>query len=280
MKPLATLAEAGFGWPGMTAWPTGVSVGAVADAMSDEPSRWRTFGERVIYDNPWVWLGQIDVEIPGGERFWHHVVRLHRAAVMVLVDDQDRVLMLWRHRFVQDRWGWELPGGLVDDGEDPQDTAIRELEEETGYRAGRIEHLVSFQPMVGMVDSEHLIFVGRDPEKYHCSMRAVIQRPWHDPALRSEEHAVLDSDQRQSPAHPLNTGRVTSGCLNERTKARSTLRYSVLQNVPCGLNCRPACSGGWQSAHARPDCEIVQPRCRSVPDALGEATSSRLIRYR
>src|SRR5580693_871491 len=79
--------------------------------MNGEPSRWRKFGERVIYDNPWVWLGQIDVEIPGGERFWHHVVRLHRAAVMVLVDDQDQVLMLWRHRFVQDRWGWELPGG-------------------------------------------------------------------------------------------------------------------------------------------------------------------------
>ncbi len=134
--------------------------------MRDEPSRWRTFGERVIYDNPWVWLGQIDVEIPGGERFWHHVVRLHRAAAMVLVDDQDRVLMLWRHRFVQDRWGWELPGGLVDEGEEPEETAIRELEEETGYRAGRVEHLVAYQPMVGMVDSEHVIFIGRDPEKF------------------------------------------------------------------------------------------------------------------
>ena len=42
---------------------------------------------------------------------------------------------------------------------------MRELEEETGYRAGRVEHLVTFQPMVGMVDSEHVIFVGRDPEK-------------------------------------------------------------------------------------------------------------------
>ena len=138
----------------------------MADTTSSEPSRWRTFGERVIYDNPWVWLGQIDVEIPGGERFWHHVVRLHRAAVMVLVDDRDRVLMLWRHRFVQDKWGWELPGGLVDDGEEPEETAIRELEEETGYRAGRVEHLVTYQPMVGMVDSEHVLFIGRDPEKF------------------------------------------------------------------------------------------------------------------
>ena len=133
--------------------------------MGDSRSRWKTFGERVIYDNPWVWLGQVDVELPDGERFWHHVVRLPRAAMVVLLDDQGRALLLWRHRFVQDRWGWELPGGLIDEGEEPAETAVRELEEETGYRAGRVEHLVTFQPMVGMVDSEHVVFVGRDPEK-------------------------------------------------------------------------------------------------------------------
>jgi hypothetical protein len=83
----------------------------VSDATGGGASRWKTFGERVIYDNPWVWLGQVDVELPDRERFWHHLVRLHRAAMMVLVDGQDRVLLLWRHRFVQDRWGWELPGG-------------------------------------------------------------------------------------------------------------------------------------------------------------------------
>jgi 8-oxo-dGDP phosphatase len=76
----------------------------------------------------------VDVELPDGERFWHHVVRLHRASMMVLVDEQDRVLLLWRHRFVQDRWGWELPGGLIDEDEEPIETAKRELEQETGYR--------------------------------------------------------------------------------------------------------------------------------------------------
>ena len=137
----------------------------MSDVAGDGSSRWKTFGERVIYDNPWVWLGQVDVELPDGERFWHHVVRLHRAAMMVLLDGQDRVLLLWRHRFVQDRRGWELPGGLIDEGEEPAETAARELEEETGYRAGRVEHLITFQPMVGMVDSEHVVFTGRDPEK-------------------------------------------------------------------------------------------------------------------
>ncbi|MGH3401213.1 MAG: NUDIX hydrolase [Streptosporangiaceae bacterium] len=137
----------------------------MADAENSGKSRWRTFGERTIYDNEWVWLGQVDVEMPDGERFWHHVVRLPRAAVMVLVDDRDRVLMMWRHRFVQDRWGWELPSGLIDAGEEPEQTAVRELEEETGYRAGRVEHLATYEPMVGMVASEHVVFIGRDPEK-------------------------------------------------------------------------------------------------------------------
>ena len=100
---------------------------AVTGETGDGHSRWRTFGERTIYDNPWVWLGQVDVELPDGERFWHHVVRLHRAAMIVLLDGENRVLLLWRHRFVQDRWGWELPGGLIDDDEEPADTAAREL---------------------------------------------------------------------------------------------------------------------------------------------------------
>ena len=126
---------------------------------------WQAHGERAIYDSPWVWLGQVDVEPPGGDRYWHHVVRLRKAAVLALLDDEERVLMLWRHRFVPDRWGWELPGGLVDDGEEPAAAANRELAEETGYRAGRMEHLVSFQPMPGTVDAEHHVYVGREPRR-------------------------------------------------------------------------------------------------------------------
>lgn len=135
----------------------------MADAAPREPSRWRTHGERAIYQDPWVWLGQLDVELPGGERFWHDVLRLHPAAMVVLVDGRKRVLMLWRHRFLQDRWGWEIPGGLVDDGESAAHAAARELVEETGYRAGRLEHLITFQPLVGRTDSEHTVFLGTDP---------------------------------------------------------------------------------------------------------------------
>lgn len=133
-------------------------------ATGDERGRWRTFGERELYGSPELWLGQVDVEWPDGERIWEHVVRLHRTALLALVDVQNRVLLLRRHRYVADRWGWELPGGLVDLGEDPAEAAVRQVEDSAGYRPGQIEHLLTFRPMAETVDCEHDVFVGRDPQ--------------------------------------------------------------------------------------------------------------------
>jgi 8-oxo-dGDP phosphatase len=136
---------------------------AVTGAMGDEAGQRRTFGEREIYSSPDVQVRQVDVELAGGERVWHHVVRLHRVALVALVDEQGRVLLVRRHRLVPDRWGWEVPGGLVDEGEGPDEAAVRELEDSTGYRAGRFAHLITFQPMAGSIDAEHSVFMGQDP---------------------------------------------------------------------------------------------------------------------
>lgn len=98
------------------------------------------------------------MELPDGHRFEQYVLRLPKAATTVVVDERDHVLMLWRHRFVIDRWVWELPGGYVRPGEEPAQAAAREVEEETGWRPRSVEHLLTMQPTVGSADAENLVF--------------------------------------------------------------------------------------------------------------------------
>ncbi|MFN6120834.1 MAG: NUDIX hydrolase [Actinomycetes bacterium] len=121
--------------------------------------RWTVHGERVIYDSPWVRLALTDVEIPGGPRFDHHVVRMPAEAAGTVVHDPDRgVLLLWRHRFTTDTWGWEVPAGLIDEGETPVATAEREALEETGWRPGPLRHLATYFPHNGTSDATFHLF--------------------------------------------------------------------------------------------------------------------------
>lgn len=130
-----------------------------------EALNWKTFGERTLYDNRWVRLVQVDVESPDGKRWWHHVVRLQRVVLVVVIDDQDRVLMMYRHRFATGEWGWEVPGGIVDPGESAAEAAVREVEEETGWRPASAKHVLSFQPMPGMVDTPHEVYLAHGAKK-------------------------------------------------------------------------------------------------------------------
>ena len=129
-----------------------------------ESLRWQQHGERAIYDNPWVRLTLVDVTPPNGKRFEHHVVRLQKVVMTAVVDSEDRVLLLWRHRFVSDSWGWELPGGIAEAGETDEVTAARETVEETGWRPLTFEPLAAFQPMPGMVDTPHVVLLSRGAE--------------------------------------------------------------------------------------------------------------------
>jgi 8-oxo-dGTP pyrophosphatase MutT (NUDIX family) len=118
-----------------------------------------------VYDARWVRITLDDVEPPGGGRFEHHVVHMPRVAIALIVDDRDRVLMLWRYRFAVDEWGYELLGGIVEPGEDPAETAAREAEEESGWRpVGTGEHLIGFEPLPEMVSGRMDVYLWRAAE--------------------------------------------------------------------------------------------------------------------
>lgn len=124
-------------------------------------SEWTIHGERIIDDTRRAVLSVADVELPDGVRFEQYVLRIPAAAIVAVIDDADRVLMMWRHRFIIDRWVWELPGGYLDPDEDPATCAAREVEEETGWRPRTMERLLSFQPMVGTIDQPNLLYLSR-----------------------------------------------------------------------------------------------------------------------
>ena len=88
---------------------------------SDEHERtqWQIHGERLVDENPFIRLSIASVELPDGTKFEQYVLRMRRTATTVVLDEQDRVLLMWRHRFITDQWVWELPGGYVDQAEDP-----------------------------------------------------------------------------------------------------------------------------------------------------------------
>ncbi|MEV4399739.1 NUDIX hydrolase [Nonomuraea sp. NPDC049607] len=120
--------------------------------------RWQVHSETSLYADQWLDIRIADVELPDGRHLDHRLVRTAPGAGAVVTDEQDRVLLIWRHRFITDSWGWEVPLGQVDEGEMPMVAAAREVEEETGWRPGPLRPLMSVQPTNGFTDSLNHIY--------------------------------------------------------------------------------------------------------------------------
>lgn len=115
-----------------------------------------------------MWAGRFITAKRRGQ--WEYVGRARgiEAAVIVAIDDERHVLLVEQYRVPIGAYCLELPAGLVGDetsGEAVEIAAGRELEEETGYRAGRLEHAGHFASSPGMVSETFTLVVAHDLEK-------------------------------------------------------------------------------------------------------------------
>lgn len=99
-----------------------------------------------------------------GRRMRRDVVRHPGAVVIVPVLGRDRIVLIHNERFAVGGRLWELPAGTLETGEAVAAAAARELEEETGYRAGVISQFASFFTSPGFLDERLHLFIARDLE--------------------------------------------------------------------------------------------------------------------
>jgi ADP-ribose pyrophosphatase len=90
------------------------------------------------------------------------VVRHAGSAVMMAVDEKERILLVRQYRLPAETYLWELPAGRLDPGEKPLQAARRELAEETGYQARTWTKLASFWVSPGYVQEKMTIFLATD----------------------------------------------------------------------------------------------------------------------
>ena len=147
--------------------------------MSESEPRAELVERRVIWEGNVGSFGLDTVVLPSGARATLALFKHPGASAVVPFLDRDHVVLLRQFRHAAGGVIWEVPAGKLDRGEDPTVCALRELEEETGYRAGRLVRTGSVLTTPGFTDERIHLF---------CAYDLVAGPP------RPEAHEVLRSE--------------------------------------------------------------------------------------
>jgi ADP-ribose pyrophosphatase len=129
----------------------------------DPELAWETLGARTVYTCEGFDVVNEDVQFPDDTvGAYDYVVEGESVVVLPFTREGDVVIIdEWRHPVQRVNRG--LPaGGLEPEDDDPEDAVARELEEETGYEPGTVEHLTTVEPSNGIADTVFHYFVARD----------------------------------------------------------------------------------------------------------------------
>lgn len=137
----------------------------------------------VIYDT---------LETNGNQHPYSYVKMKKGVGILAFVED--KIALIHQYRYIWDEWLWEIPGGMVDDGEDPQNAAIRELEEETGLEVESISPLGTCYPSIGSTTELQFLFAAKCHPKGKQNLDGVEQIDVHLVKVDEFKRMIADNE--------------------------------------------------------------------------------------
>ena len=121
---------------------------------------WAFIATKHIYDNPWISIQEDQIINPAGKQGIYGKVCFKSQAVGIIpVDAEGNTCLVGQHRYTLDEWSWEIPMGGSPLAEDCGQTALRELEEETGLIAGNLQQILYLHTSNSITDEEAYVFL-------------------------------------------------------------------------------------------------------------------------
>lgn len=149
-----------------------------------------------------------------GRRVRREMIEHRGAAAVLAVDSQDRVILVRQHRFPHG-YVLEVPAGTLEEGEEPEACAFREFEEETGYAASGMAHLITYYPSIGY-----------NSEAIHCFVASGISK---SRGQRLDDDEIL-SVRRVGLGRLL--GMIRSGKVQDSKTICAVLTYASKKGIP------------------------------------------------
>jgi ADP-ribose pyrophosphatase len=125
----------------------------------------KTLSAKEIFKGRVIDLFLEEVELPNGKTSTREIVKHPGAVAVLAITPENKIIMVEQYRKPLERTLVEIPAGKLEKGEEPETTAKRELEEETGYTCGELRPLLSFYTSPGFADELVHLFIAENLEK-------------------------------------------------------------------------------------------------------------------
>lgn len=153
---------------------------------------------REIYRGKIVHLFVESAALPNGKTFELEVVRHPGASAVVPLKEDGKVVLIYQYRHAAGGFIYEVPAGKLSPGEAPEACAEREVEEEVGYKIGRLEKLTTIFTAPGFSDEQIHLFLGTElvfsgQQLGEDEVLQVIEMPFEEVMNRIEDQTIRDA---------------------------------------------------------------------------------------